>query len=217
MDHRYGSSDSNEISNNSSTCCIVSATNTETLSSSEPLNTPEVAALQLLSKNLESLFESTDSDSLYSDAKIVLSSGREVPVHRCILSARSSVFRAVFSGQKERGANFELKELAKDYEIRYDSLVAVLAYLYTGRVRPLPKGVCLCVDDDCSHVACRPAVDFSAEVLYAAFTFQVSELIALYQRHLLDIIDKVAVDDILVVLYIANCAAMLVRDCWKSV
>ncbi|XWS17424.1 hypothetical protein CRYUN_Cryun33cG0066200 [Craigia yunnanensis] len=204
MDHRNGFSDSNEISNNGSTCCFVATTNTETLASSQPLNTPDVAALQLLSKNLDSLFESTDSDSFYSDAKIMLSSGREVPVHRCILSARSSVFKTVFSGLNERGAKFELKELARDYEIGYDSLVAVLAYLYTGRVRPLPKGVCLCVDDDCSHVSCRPAIDFIAEVLYAAFTFQISELIALYQRHLLDIIDKVAIDDILVVLYIAN-------------
>ncbi|XVF88778.1 hypothetical protein PTKIN_Ptkin19aG0078900 [Pterospermum kingtungense] len=207
MDHRNGFSDSNEISNNSSTCCIVAAANTETLVSSEPLinNTPDVAALQLLSKNLESLFDSsTDSDSFYADAKIALPSGREVPVHRCILSARNSVFKTVFSGLKEIGAKFELKELARDYEIGYDSLVAVLAYLYTGRVRPLPKDVCLCVDDDCSHVACRPAVDFIAEVLYAAFVFQVSELIALYQRHLLEIIDKVAVDDILVVLSIAN-------------
>ncbi|KAK6236505.1 hypothetical protein SCA6_011842 [Theobroma cacao] len=204
MDNRNGFSDSNEISNNSSTCCIAAATNSETLASSEPLNTPDIAALQILSRNLESVFESTDSDSLYSDAKIGLSSGREVPVHRCILSARSSVFKTVFSGLKDRGAKFELKELARDYEIGYDSLVAVLAYLYSGRVRSLPRGVCVCVDDDCSHLACRPAVDFVAEVLYAAFTFQVSELISLYQRHLLDIIDKVEMDDILVVLYVAN-------------
>nr|ABC54558.1 nonexpresser of pathogenesis-related 1 [Gossypium hirsutum]ABV68572.1 nonexpresser of PR protein [Gossypium hirsutum] len=208
MDHRNGFSDSNEISNNNSTtCCIVPAaatTTSETLVSSEPLNTPDVAALQLLSKNLESLYESTDSDYFYSDAKIALSSGREVAVHRWILLARSSVFKTVFSGLKDSGAKFELKELARDYEIGYNSLVAVLAYLYTGKVKSLPKGVCLCVDDGCSHVGCRPAVDFIAEVLYAAFVFQVPELIALYQRHLLDIIDWVAVNDILVVLYIAN-------------
>ncbi|OMO91684.1 BTB/POZ-like protein [Corchorus olitorius] len=204
MDNRYGFSDSNDISNNSSTCCIAAPTNTETFASSEPLNTPDIAALQLLSRNLESVFESPDSDSFYSDAKIALSSGREVSVHRCILTARSPVFKSVFSGLKERGAKLELKELARDYEIGYDSLVAVLAYLYSGRIRPLPKGVCVCVDDNCSHVACRPAVDFMAEALYAAFTFQVSELLALYQRHLLDIMDKVAIDDILVILYVAN-------------
>ena len=75
----------------------------------------------------------------------------------------------------------KLKDLAKDHEVGLDALMAVLAYLYSGKVRPLPKGVCVCVDDDCSHEACRPAVDFMVQVLYASFTFQVSELVALYQ------------------------------------
>ncbi|KAE8680993.1 Regulatory protein NPR2 [Hibiscus syriacus] len=215
MDHRNGFSDSSEIS---STCCIVAA---ETLPSSEPLSTPDVASLQILSGNLDSLFESKDSDSFYSDAKIALSSGREVAVHRCILSARSSVFKTVFAGFRDGGVKFELKELARDYEIGYDSLVAVLAYLYTGKVRPFPEGVFLCVDDGCSHVGCRPAVDFISEVLYVAFVFQVSELIALYQRHLLNIMDKVGIDDVLVVLYIANMCGnaceRLVSKCIETV
>ncbi|OAY27113.1 BTB/POZ domain and ankyrin repeat-containing protein NPR1 isoform X1 [Manihot esculenta] len=199
MDNRIGFSDSTEISNGSSTCCI------ETLSTPMPSN-PEISALQQLSRSLESIFHSPDFD-FFADAKIIISSAnREVPVHRCILSARSSFFKAVFSGSaaKEKGAEFELKELAKDYDVGFDSLVAVLAYLYSGKVKPLPKDVCVCVDEDCSHVACRPAVDFMVEVLYASFTFQVPELVALYQRHLLDILDKVAIDDILVVLSVAN-------------
>lgn len=70
----------------------------------------------------------------------------------------------------------------RDYEVGFDSLVLVLAYLYCGKARPFPKGVCVCVDDDtCSHVACRPAVDFMVEVLYVSFTFRVPELVALYQ------------------------------------
>ena len=48
-------------------------------------------------------------------------------------------------------------------------------------MRPLPKDVCACVDDDCSHIACRPVVDLLTEILYASFTFQVNELVALYQ------------------------------------
>ncbi|XP_012076963.1 BTB/POZ domain and ankyrin repeat-containing protein NPR1 isoform X3 [Jatropha curcas] len=211
MDNRIGFSDSNEISNGSSTCCI------ETLSTPNPPN-PEISALQQLSKSLESIFDSSDFD-FFADAKITISaSNREVPVHRCILSARSPFFKAVFSGSaaKEKGQNFEVKELAKDYDIGFDSIVTVLSYLYNGKVRPLPKGVCVCVDEDCSHVACRPAVDFMVEVLYAAFTFQVPELVALYQRHLLDILEKVAIDDILVVLSVANicgkaCEKLLTR------
>lgn len=37
-----------------------------------------------------------------------------------------------------------------------------------------------------------------------SFTFRVPELVALYQRHLLDILDKVVADDILVVLSVAH-------------
>lgn len=177
MDNRNGFSDSNEISNNSSTCCMAAA-NTETRSSSEPLN-PDISALRILSKNLETIFESSDFD-FFADSKIVVSTGREIPVHRCILSGRSAFFKNVFVG-KERGDKFEVKELVRDYDVGFDSLVSVLAYLYSGKVKPLPKGVCVCVDDGCSHVACRPAVDFMVEVLYVSFTFQVSELVALYQ------------------------------------
>lgn len=105
-----------------------------------------------------------------------------MPVHRCILAARSVFFKTVLAGaRKEKEARFELKDLAKEFDVRYDSLVAVLGYLYSGRVGALPKGVCACVDDDCSHSACRPAVDFMVEVLYASFAFQISELVALYQ------------------------------------
>ncbi|KAJ0090668.1 hypothetical protein Patl1_13492 [Pistacia atlantica] len=195
------------ISNNSSTCCIVAA-NTETFSSSEHLNT-DISAFRLLSRNLESIFESQDFD-FYSDAKIVLSSGREVSVHRCILSARSPFFKNVFCG-KQKGAKFEVKELVRDYDVSFDSLVAVLDYLYTGKVRALPKGVCACVDDGCSHVGCRPAVDFMVQVLYVSFTFQAPELVTLYQRHLLDILDKVAADDILV-----PCPNTLLNKSWTS-
>ena len=179
MDYRIGFSDSNEISNGSSTCCI------ETPSTSRLFTNPEIAALQQLSGNLETIFDSQDF-GYFADAKITSSNyNREVPVHRCILSARSPFFKSVFSSSaaKDRSglAKFELKELAKDYDVGFDSLMIVLGYFYSGKVRPLPKDVCACVDDDCSHIACRPVVDLLTEILYASFTFQVNELVALYQ------------------------------------
>ncbi|KAI4335280.1 hypothetical protein L6164_013942 [Bauhinia variegata] len=214
MDSRLGFSDSNEISNSSGICCV--ATNGETHSTHE-LPAPGVAALSRLSENLGSIFETQEFD-FFSDAKMVLEDGREVPVHRCILSARSAFFKNVFSSSaaKERCGKFELKELAKDHGVGFDAVVAVLGYLYSGRVKSLPKGLCVCVDDDCSHFGCRPAVDFMVQVLYASYIFQISELVALYQRHLLDILDRVAPDDILVVLSVANicdkmCERLLVR------
>ncbi|GMY36325.1 BTB/POZ domain and ankyrin repeat-containing protein NPR1-like [Fagus crenata] len=213
MDNKTGFSDSNEISNESS-ICFVASTKSDTLSSSsEPSPPPDISALRRLSENLESLFSSDSSQpgsisDRFADAKIVIGTGsgrEEVPVYRCILAARSPFFKNAFSGSKvEKDVELKLSELAKDHSVGLDALETVLAYLYSGKVKALPKGICVCVDEDCSHEACRPAVDFMVEVLYASFTFQVSELVALYQRHLLDIIEKVAMDDLLVVLSVAN-------------
>lgn len=75
----------------------------------------------------------------------------------------------------------ELKDLAGDFEVGFDSVVAVLGYLYSGKVRNLPRGICVCVDEDCSHEACRPAVDFVVEVLYLSHKFEIVELVSLYQ------------------------------------
>ncbi|XP_010242246.1 PREDICTED: BTB/POZ domain and ankyrin repeat-containing protein NPR1-like [Nelumbo nucifera] len=214
MDSRTAFSDSNDNNSGSSGICFISGTErSETLSSE--ISAPDVTALRRLSENLESIFESPDFD-FCSDAKIVVCSGQEIPVHRCILSARSPFFKTVFSSSaaKEKGGKFELKELAKDFEVGYRPFVAVLSYLYSGKIRPLPKDVCICVDDNCSHVGCRPAVDFMVEVLYASFVFQIPELVALYQRHLLDILDNVTEDDILVVLSVAN---MCNRACERLV
>ncbi|KAJ4957847.1 hypothetical protein NE237_024958 [Protea cynaroides] len=198
MGSRTTFSDSNDNSGSSSICFV---SQTETYS---PETCADVAALRRLSENLESVFVSPDFN-FCSDAKIVVDGDRQVPVHRCILSARSPFFRNVFSSpDKEARRKFELKELIKDFKVGFNALDAVLGYLYSGKVKPLPKDVNICVDEDCLHVGCRPAVDFMAEVLYASFTFQISELVALYQRHLLDILDKVAVDDLLVILSVAN-------------
>ena len=61
----------------------------------------------------------------------------------------------MFSGfvSKEKGAvKFELKKLTKDFDVGFNSLLAVLVYSYSEKVKPLPKGVCICVDEDFFHV-----------------------------------------------------------------
>lgn len=90
-----------------------------------------------------------------------------------------------------------------------DAFALVLEYIYCGRVGPLPKGVCMCADEECSHVGCRPLVDFMVEVLYASFTFQISELVSLFKRHLLYILDKVAIDDVPIILSVAKLCGSL--------
>ncbi|VVB11472.1 unnamed protein product [Arabis nemorensis] len=166
----------------------------------------EVSALQLLSNSLESVFLSPET--FYSDAKLVLSSGREVSFHRCVLSARIPIFKTALAtavkGKESTTVKLDLKEIASDYQVGFDSVVTVLAYVYSGRVRQPPKGASDCVDDGCCHVACRPAVDFMVELLYLAFVFQIPELVTLFERHFMDIVHKIDIQDILVIFKLAN-------------
>ncbi|KAL9224690.1 hypothetical protein vseg_000702 [Gypsophila vaccaria] len=168
-------------------------------------------------------------DFSYADAVITCStSHRAAAVHRCILAARSPFFRSLFAAKQqqqqqhrhthktskndkhnqnnnvERLVKIDVKEITKEFDVGFDSVVAVLAYLYCGKIRALPKGVCVCVDEECSHVGCRPAVDFLVQLLYLSHVFHVTELVALYQRQLLEILDKIAYDDLLIVLSVAD-------------
>lgn len=161
--------------NGSSVCCASTA------------GAPDVEALRRLSENLEAVFVSTDLD-FCADARLSVAGGRELAVHRCVLAARSPFFLSVFSAAAKSAraggpspAGFELRELAGEFEVGYDALAAVVAYLYGGRVRDLPTGVCSCVDHECHHGACRPVVEFMVEVLYASFTFLIAELVTIYQ------------------------------------
>ncbi|KAF3783128.1 Regulatory protein [Nymphaea thermarum] len=186
--------------------CLDSSPNTSScLSNSETLfpefTPPEISSLKKLSENLDSLFQSPDFD-LYSDAKLVSGDEREIRVHRCILAARSLFFRQLFAGKEKN--RYEVKELAKDYVVSFDALVSVLEYMYSGKVKPLPSKICECVDEDCGHEACRPVIDFSVQALYASHLFQITDLIDVWMVRLLEILDKVAKDDILIILLVAN-------------
>lgn len=188
MDVRNGFSDSTDIVSGSSGTVI-----------DVPNLVSDVSSLDRLSETLESLL--LEPLNSFADAKIVISCGREIDVHRCILSGRSPFFKNKFS---DKNVKLLMKELASDYEIGFEAITSVLGYLYSGKVMGLPKDVCVCVDDDCSHEACRPAIDFMVEVLYAYHVFQIPEMVALWQRRLLDILDKASSDDILVILSVAN-------------
>ncbi|KAK9697243.1 hypothetical protein RND81_08G024400 [Saponaria officinalis] len=216
-------SDSNEFTTTTTT------TNSDIAFSSDTtaVTTTDAAVLRRLSDNLDSILDNSfDLEFSYADATISCSTtNRTVGVHRCILAARSAFFKSLFAAKardkrdhrvankekdrdkskdKERVVKVELKELTSGFDVGFDSLVAVLAYLYSGKVRALPKGVCVCVDDECPHVACHPALDYLVEVLYLSHTFQIAELVDLFQGHLLEILDKVELDDLLLVLYVAD-------------
>ncbi|KAL2327216.1 hypothetical protein Fmac_020643 [Flemingia macrophylla] len=174
----------------------------------------DVTRLRVLSEDMGSILEVGGGGfDFFSDGKITLVDGREVGVHRCILAARSCFFKNAFAG----GNVLRLKEVAKDYDVGFQAFSTVLIYLYSGRLKPLPPAsVSVCVDHVCSHFGCWPAVDFLLQLLYATSTFQLFELVTLYQGHLLEILAVVAIDDILVVLSVANvcgkmCEKLLAR------
>ncbi|RRT40849.1 hypothetical protein B296_00056641 [Ensete ventricosum] len=166
----------------------------------EPLPSAEVAALTRLSKHLGSLRRSPGL-AFCADACItVQSSGgdppHEVPVHRCVLSARSPFFLEKFAGGS---VALELGELVAGFEVGREALEAVLEYIYTGRPEELPRGVAECADESCHrHEACWPAVHFMLQVLHAAFRFEIYELVSLFQcqRLLLKCIEMVVKSDI---------------------
>lgn len=147
------------------------------------ISSPDIESLRRLSDHLFSLLQTPDFD-FFSDARIVVGSN-ELVVHRCLLSARSSFFRDVFSNKEKAPASpvrIEIKELVGDeFDVSFEALALVIDYLYSGRIGQLRKDVCTCADDECPHVGCRPAVTFMAQVLFASFTFRISELVSLFQ------------------------------------
>nr|CAB3498812.1 unnamed protein product [Digitaria exilis] len=200
---------------------------TSTISFSSPSSSPqspppapratpaeaELEALRLrrLSDNLERLLDPAFLDC--ADAEVALTAGKggaAVGVHRCILAARSTFFLDHFAslppptavGEKPR---LNLADLVPGgCHIGRDALVPVLGYLYTGRLKPPPQKATVCMDDACGHVACRPAIDFVVESMYAASGFQISELISLFQRHLSDFVGTALDEDVVPIVHVAS-------------
>lgn len=158
--------------------------------SSEPGPNLENLSLSRLSSNLEKLLIDVEYFD-YSDAEIVVES-TVVGVNRCILAARSQFFHELFkkgngSSTKEGGKpRYLMSELVPHGTVGYEAFNVLLNYLYTGTVKlkPSPSEVSTCVDDACAHDACRPAINYALELMYASATFQMKELVHLFQvRH----------------------------------
>ncbi|CAA2934406.1 regulatory NPR3-like [Olea europaea subsp. europaea] len=58
------------------------------------------------------------------------------------------------------------------------------ATMYTGKLRSSPPQLSTCVDNICTHDACRPAINFAVELMCASTVFQVSELVRVVQSNL---------------------------------
>ncbi|XP_061366916.1 BTB/POZ domain and ankyrin repeat-containing protein NPR1-like [Gastrolobium bilobum] len=184
---------------------------------SDPGPSLEVISLSKLSSNLEQLLIDTDCD--YSDADIIVE-GIPVSVHRCILASRSKFFHDLFKREKgSSGKEGKLKYCMSDLlpfgKVGYEAFLIFQAYVYTGKLRPSPMEVSTCVDNVCAHDACRPAINFAVELMYASFIFQIPELVSLFQRRLLNFIGKALVEDVIPILVVAfHCQlSQLVTQC----
>ncbi|XP_047954283.1 BTB/POZ domain and ankyrin repeat-containing protein NPR1-like [Salvia hispanica] len=165
----------------------------------------EIISLSKLSSNLGQLL--SDSGGDFSDAEVVVEES-SVGVHRCILAARSKFFSDLFAkdkvvGGKEGKPRYYMANMLPYGKVGYEAFVIFLSYLYTGKLRASPLEVSTCVDSLCAHDACRPAIDFAVELMYASTIFQVSELVSLFQRRLVNLVGKAVVEDVIPILTVA--------------
>ncbi|PAN45778.1 hypothetical protein PAHAL_9G141600 [Panicum hallii] len=194
-----------------------------------PLATPaelEAVRLRRLSDNLERLLDPAFLNC--TDAEIALAAGKggaAVGVHRCILSARSAFFLDHFASLPPPAAVGERPRLELDglvpggRHIGRDALMPVLGYLYTGRLKSPPQEATVCMDDACGHAACRPAIDFVVESMYAASGFQISELISLFQRHLSDFVGTALDEDVVPIVHVSSTCELqdLLNQCIQRI
>ncbi|XP_062222509.1 BTB/POZ domain and ankyrin repeat-containing protein NPR2-like [Phragmites australis] len=189
----------------------------------------EAVSLNRLSKNLERLLL-PDSDLDCSDADVDVPDGEPpVPIHRCILAARSAFFYDLFAARSRAGATrgdaaagaggegegagsgrprYKMEELVPGGRVGREAFQAFLGYLYTGKLRPAPPDVVSCADPVCPHDSCPPAIRFAVELMYAAWTFKIPELVSLFQRRLLNFVDKTLVEDVIPILHVASHAEL---------
>ncbi|RZC27157.1 BTB/POZ domain and ankyrin repeat-containing protein NPR2 isoform C [Glycine soja] len=181
----------------------------------------EILSLNKLSGSLEKLLIETEYD--YSDAEILV---EDIPVgiHRCILASRSLFFHELFKkgtdgSGKEGKPRYLMSDLVPYGTVGYEAFQVFLYYLYTGRLKASPTEVTTCVDETCTHDACRPAINYALELMYASATFQMKELVLLFQRHLLNFVEKALVEDVIPILMAAfNCQLdQLLSQCIRRV
>ncbi|XP_049400651.1 BTB/POZ domain and ankyrin repeat-containing protein NOOT1-like [Solanum stenotomum] len=144
--------------------------------------------------------------------------GRFVHAHRCILAARSLVFRKFFCGPELPGGGSDpsagfgsprtsttsgSQVVIPVNSVGYEVFLLMLQFLYSGQVsivpqkhEPRPN----CGERSCWHTHCTSAVDLALDILSAARSFGVEQLALLTQKQLTSMVEKTSIEDVMKVL-----------------
>ncbi|XP_055809131.1 BTB/POZ domain and ankyrin repeat-containing protein NOOT2-like [Solanum dulcamara] len=143
--------------------------------------------------------------------------GRLVHAHRCILAARSLVFRKFFCGPESPSGGLDpsagfgsprtttggSQVVIPVNSVGYEVFLLMLQFLYSGQVsivpqkhEPRPN----CGERSCWHTHCTSAVDLALDTLSAARSFGVEQLALLTQKQLTSIVEKTSIEDVMKVL-----------------
>ncbi|KAF2309516.1 hypothetical protein GH714_003531 [Hevea brasiliensis] len=148
----------------------------------------------------------------YNAAEIVVD-GIPVSINRGFLAENNSFFREIF--KKDGSPSYLLSNLLPFGKVGYEAFQFFLSYLYTGELNPPPLEVSTCFDEECAHEACRPAIDFTVDLMYASSIFNLPELVVHFQGRLVNFADKAYVEDVIPILLAAfHCQSdELVNQC----
>ncbi|XP_055807900.1 regulatory protein NPR5-like [Solanum dulcamara] len=149
--------------------------------------------------------------------------GRLVHAHRCILAARSLFFRKFFCGPESssisgprlgsfgagglaslsRGPTTSCSQVIPVNTVGYEVFFLMLQFLYSGQVSIVPQKLeprPNCGERSCWHTHCTAAVDLALDTLTAARSFGVEQLALLTQKHLVSMVEKASIEDVMKVL-----------------
>ncbi|XP_009784747.1 regulatory protein NPR5-like isoform X1 [Nicotiana tabacum] len=147
--------------------------------------------------------------------------GRLVHAHKCILAARSLVFRKFFCGPESPGGGPEPLssrmssagvisprgtsglQVIPVNSVGYEVFLLMLQFLYSGQVSVVPQKHeprPNCGERSCWHTHCTSAVDLALDTLAAARSFGVEQLALLTQKQLTSMVEKASIEDVMKVL-----------------
>ncbi|XP_057995881.1 BTB/POZ domain and ankyrin repeat-containing protein NPR1-like isoform X2 [Hevea brasiliensis] len=167
---------------------------------SQPVNFSSSSSFTSSSYELnDSISQSMSISSSYASNRLT---SQNIPSFSGSEAGRSQNTSTAFSYASDRliSQNISCPSVS---EVGYEAFQFFLSYLYTGELHPPPLEVSTCVDEECAHEACRPAIDLTVDLMYASSIFNLPELVVDFQGRLVNFVDKAYVEDVIPILLAA--------------